>query len=129
MKLVEVKTVLKETGVAKITMKGTSMEPLIHDGDEFIVKKFQEKFVLKKFDIILFYIDQSLVCHYIREIHRVDNQVYYVPKGLNNKFLDPKIMAKDIIGIVPLKIPFSRKILFNMVDFFVLKYRKIKDLL
>lgn len=86
-----------------------SMKPVINKGDAVILKKVNEKTVLKKGDIVAYTNEDNTrtIVHRIEEISKANGKKAYVTKGDANNGVDSNVVSEDQIkGIVKVKIPF-----------------------
>ena len=91
-----IQKVLAEGGIFRFYPKGTSMEPMIHQGqDQVILAPVPEK--LKKYQIVLYKRENgAFVLHRIVKVCK-DN---YTMRGDNQFVLEPGIRREQMIGIV-----------------------------
>jgi signal peptidase I len=104
------KTILNIKGSHTTTISGRSMTPLIRDGQEVTVKPLKTE--PKKFDIIVIWSQEQLVCHYVWHINEMINteQKILVTRGYNQGD-DLPVNEKNILGkIEGVKIPFFYKL-------------------
>lgn len=90
--------VLKRYGVIDLTAEGTSMFPLIKDGDicQFISCETNN---LQRGDIALFFSTSGkLVAHRLYQIKKQNNCIYFLFKGDSNLVLDHPVPSEQVIG-------------------------------
>lgn len=84
----------------KVTCKGNSMYPTLHDGDNVEVQSLSRDIACG--DIILYYLykneDLMFVLH---RVHYINNE-YLVLKGDNNISFDVPIRKSQVLGVVNL---------------------------
>lgn len=99
-----------------------SMHPIYDRGDVVIVEKVNTKNVnnLKKYDIIEYKLDNTIVAHRIIYVEKHnDGTKLYITKGDNNNVADKeKVTSNQINGIVKFKIPKVGYPSFWLNDFF-----------
>ena len=85
-----------------------SMSPKVNKGDAVILKKVNDKTVLKKGDIIAYNKDGKIIIHRIVKIETdKKGKEVYTTKGDANGGNDPKLVKrKKVDGVVKLKVPF-----------------------
>ena len=88
--------ILSEGGNFRFYPKGTSMEPMIHQGkDQVVLKPLPEK--LKKYQMILYKRDNgAFVLHRIVKV----NKDSYTMRGDNQFLNEPGIRREQMIGMV-----------------------------
>ncbi|MGQ4665910.1 signal peptidase I [Metabacillus halosaccharovorans] len=90
--------VLKKYGVIELPAEGTSMFPLIKEGDicHFVSC---ETISLQRGDIALFFSTSGkLVAHRLYQTKKVNNCIYFLFKGDSNLGLDHPVHSEQIIG-------------------------------
>lgn len=104
----------------KYIVVSDSMTPLIPVGSELIIEKIEDNRELKKFDILLFKLDDKLICHYFWHQNK-----YYAPgivttRSLKDGSFDSPFDRKKMLGVViNFKIGFFLKFKILMRDNFV----------
>ena len=91
-----------------VTIATGSMRPNINVGDIVIIEKVKDNFdIVKEGEVLAYHHEGKIIVHRIIKILVVDNVNYIYTKGDNNSASDGyPIMAKDIVGIVKVKIPY-----------------------
>lgn len=91
-----------------VTIATGSMRPNINVGDIVIIEKVKDNFdIVKEGEVLAYHHEGKIIVHRIIKILVVDNVKYIYTKGDNNSASDGyPIMAKDIVGIVKVKIPY-----------------------
>lgn len=110
-----VRSDLAQKGVALVTMKGDSMSPLLRDGQSLTVKGIDPQFV-QKYDIVLIAGADRLICHYVRYIQESEGKKVFLTKGIANNFLDPVVIPTDVLGVVPMKLPWWLRLKHSVGD-------------
>lgn len=86
-----------------------SMHPIYNRGDAVVIEKINKKNIkkLKKYDIIEYKLNNTIVAHRIIHIEKHnDGSKLYITKGDNNNVADKlKVNPNQIVGIVKFKIP------------------------
>lgn len=93
-----IKEVIKKQGWVELPAEGTSMYPLIKQGD---ICRFVpcEAMKLKKGEIILFHtLSGSLVAHRLLSVESINEQVTYLLKGDTNFGADEPVGQEQLIG-------------------------------
>ncbi len=86
-----------------------SMLPLIRVGDKIVAEVGNQN--LKRFDIIVFYMNGVLVCHYVWAINRFVKPILYQTRNLKHGECDLPISSEDYLGkVVSHKLPAMDKI-------------------
>jgi hypothetical protein len=67
MAFTEWKRELEEKGTLAVAVQGLSMFPVIRDGSEVRLEPVTPR-QIKKFDILVFCTDGTLICHYVRRV-------------------------------------------------------------
>jgi signal peptidase I len=75
-----------------------SMTPLIKVGDRIVTEVGYQN--LKRFDIIVIYLDGKLVCHYLWAMNRVLTPILFQTRNLKNGGRDIPISFDDYLGKV-----------------------------
>ncbi len=92
---------LEHRGQLEMRVVSGSMEPLIMTGELITIKKATAP--LKRFDIIVFWNGDRLICHYIQHINRMvsdDAQKVVITGGLKFSNVDLPCRSENILGIV-----------------------------
>jgi len=111
-------SVLKNADEFRITVKGTSMLPVLKENDEVIIKKISLQ-RLRKGDIIAYRQHETHILH--RFLY--NKKDLYILKGDNNKFKDKPIQGNSILGKVIFRIRNGKKTNFTS------GYRRIRGFL
>lgn len=93
-----IKEVIRKHGWVELPAEGTSMYPLIKQGN---ICRFVpcEAMKLKKGEIILFHtLSGSLVAHRLLSVESINEQVTYLLKGDTNFGLDEPVGQEQLIG-------------------------------
>lgn len=93
-----IKEVIRKQGWVELPAEGTSMYPLIKQGN---ICRFVpcEAMKLKKGEIILFHtLSGSLVAHRLLSVESINEQVTYLLKGDTNFGLDEPVGQEQLIG-------------------------------
>lgn len=99
---------LKELPFFKGTVITGSMVPVIKIGESITVEVGQKD--LKRFDIIVFYHDGKLICHYLWNLNQIVMPMLMQTRSLNGR-KDYPIKPQDYLGkVVSHKINWWRKI-------------------
>jgi len=75
----------------------SSMSPVIKEGDSILVDVGQMK--IKRFDIIVIYLNEVLVCHYLWRLNQTIKPIYLQTKSLAGQ-TDFPIPLEDYLGKV-----------------------------
>ena len=101
-----------------------SMTPKIQKGDAVIIHKIPSKdkengnIKLKKGQIIAFKMRDKTIVHRLVKIEKVDGVTYYRTKGdANNSIDNINLTAKNIYGVVEIKIPYIAKPTIYLTEF------------
>ena len=81
----------------RIPVRGSSMFPLLSNGDTVIVSSPEG---LKRGDIIIFKKSEDLICHRIVSIFCSEGRMHYITKGDAMTVPDRPVMSDDVIGKV-----------------------------
>jgi signal peptidase I len=113
------KTVLEIKKLMSFTIASGSMEPLIMTGENIVVEPINGD--LKKFDIIVFYFGEKLVCHYLlhcNEIPSMKMQKTYVTRGLANGYEDLPCENDELFGrVISHKMSYWTRMRISILDF------------
>lgn len=85
-KFISLKTLLTKEKVISIPLVGVSMNPLIKEGDILKIEFLNSVQSLKRFDIIVFWQHEHLICHYFWRVNNFFHQK-------NNDGIEKKILA------------------------------------
>jgi signal peptidase len=110
--LLAMKEFVRNKGWIELPAHGTSMFPLIQEGD---ICRFSlvEPSTLKKGDILLFHSrDGKLIAHRFIKSKQADNQIHYIFKGDTNLGHDDPINVDQIVG----KLTYIKKRDFFMTE-------------
>ncbi len=100
------KAKIHQRGYIRTDLRGTSMLPLLKDGQEVLIQKLTAE--LKTFDSIVFWNGKVLICHVIKHINSISKS--YVTTGLLLQKEDTPVMEHQILGQATIKIPFFLKV-------------------
>ena len=84
----------------KYKVVSDSMSPLISIGDLLEIEEINEQTNLRKFDILVFKLDNKLICHYFWHENKVISSGEIITKSLKNHEEDLPFKRSDIIGRV-----------------------------
>lgn len=99
---------LKELDVFKGKIVSNSMEPVINVGDEIIV--IVDDLNLKRFDIIVFYFENKLVCHFLWRLNKIIHPMVLQTRNMLGGY-DWPISLDDYFGkVVSHKLSFWQKL-------------------
>lgn len=105
-----------------IAVMSNSMASIINRGDMVVVEKLNKKEVrqLKKYDIIEYNLDNSVIIHRIIDIEELSNgEVRFITKGDNNNARDNKpVSEKQVMGKVKFKVSYIGYPVVYLNDFF-----------
>jgi signal peptidase I len=104
---------IKRDGYVLVRLVGSSMLPLLRDGDLLRIDLLEQE--PKPWDILVFWNNKVLVCHYLLHINHIRNskgERIYVMRGLNNVGEDLPIVHSQILGVYKGKV-ISRAILLQ----------------
>lgn len=73
------------------------MEPLIKIGDEIIVSVGEKN--LKRFDIIVFYSEDRLICHYLWRMNKIVKPIVFQTRSMSGQF-DRPLLEEYYLGKV-----------------------------
>ncbi len=86
-----------------------SMEPLIKVGNKIVVEVGTRK--LKRFDIVVIYMDRKLVCHYLWAMNRLITPILFQTRSLKYAGKDFPVSFDDYLGkVVSHKLTLKNKI-------------------
>ena len=115
-KFLELKLLIQKFKTIEVNLMGKSMNPLMHQGDKVHVTKFESINKLKRFDILVFWSGDLLVCHYFWRKNSIfiDSELdpVIMTRPLNPiRAYDAPIKASQILGTVnDVKISFWLKL-------------------
>lgn len=117
---------LKEKGEIHLEVVSASMEPLIKVGEQVDVKPMLSgSGTLKKFDIIVFWNGELLICHYIRNFNLLavpGGQGSITTRGLKTRRYDLPCYDEMILGrVLSHRLTFWQKLRLRLLD--VLNFR------
>lgn len=94
--LILYKNILLQKKTIQIRIVSDSMSPLIKSDEVLEIKPLNS--TLKRFDLVVFWHDDKLTCHFLWQIH-IDH--YYLFKSLKHpRSCDPPIEKKFLLGQV-----------------------------
>jgi hypothetical protein len=98
------KAFLREKGLVQLKISGVSMLPLLKDEEVIEVHPLSDLSVLKKFDVIVFWQENLLICHYFwrkNSYFYTDDNHIFLTRPLNplNAY-DIPIKDEQILGVV-----------------------------
>ncbi len=100
---------LKASPIFKGTIMSGSMEPLIKIGDEIIISVGDTN--LKRYDIIVFYQDGLLICHFLWNINKIVEPKLLQTRNLAKFGIDYPITMNAYLGkVVNYKLRFRDKL-------------------
>lgn len=88
---------LKELSLFKSKVVSDSMVPVIKVSDEVIIDIGNMD--IKRFDIIVIYMDGRLVCHYLWQLNRFLNPILLQTRNMSGK-MDFPVKIEDYLGKV-----------------------------
>lgn len=111
-KFLQLKLSLNKIKILPIKIITGSMSPLIKVDDRVWVEPTPDLNKLKIFDILVYWSDEKLVCHYLYAMNEVMNseEKVLLMKGINTKGVDFPIKYEQLLGKVKIKIPWYRRI-------------------
>lgn len=89
---------LKELPIFKGMVVTDSMTPLIKVGDMIMVDVGNRD--LKRFDVVVFYSDGKLICHYLWAMNRFVTPILFQTRGLKFGAKDFPVSIDDFLGKV-----------------------------
>lgn len=99
---------LKSLPLYKGRVISDSMEPVIMTGENIVVDVGQKE--IKRFDIVVVFIDGKLVCHYLWRMNRIIKPVLLQTRNMSGK-LDYPVKEEDYLGkVLSHKLGFWRKL-------------------
>jgi len=105
-----------------VAVMSNSMASIINRGDIVVIEKLNKQEVkqLKKYDIIEYNLDNSIIIHRIIEVEELSNgEVRFITKGDNNNVRDKDpVSEKQVIGKVKFKISYIGYPVVYLNDFF-----------
>lgn len=107
---------LKSSPFFKGVIVSDSMEPLIKTGDKIVVGIGDRD--LKRFDVIVFYNQGKLICHYLWAVNKIIEPILFQTRSLKYGGKDMPVSFDDYLGKV-VSHRLSRK------DKFIIVLRKI----
>jgi len=81
-----------------VPASGTSMLPLIHEGDMLLVVHHVRRW--RRGDVMVFRSPDGLIAHRVLHIKRTGGQTVLLTKGDNAPRIDPPVVASQIVGRV-----------------------------
>jgi len=92
------------------------MHPILKVGDIININRFEIN-DLKRFDIIVFWQNNQLNCHFLWATKEMNGENIYVTKSIKNpREFDVPIKASEVLGICEKKISTIRKILIYIMN-------------
>jgi len=88
---------LKKLPFFKSKVISDSMVPVIGIGDEVVIDVGQEN--IKRFDIVVIYHDEKLICHYLWRKNKLVKPILLQTRNMSGK-LDYPVEMKDYLGKV-----------------------------
>lgn len=85
---------LQKEGSLKLNIASESMQPWIWKGSKIEIRPINSK-DLKPFDIIVFFQDKKLICHFLY----IKDDTFLITKGLKSFKFDEKINYGQLLGI------------------------------
>lgn len=94
---------LQNEGVAKVRIRGNSMNPLLSELDHVTIFPLRDLNSIKRFDVIVFWQHNILMCHYFWKRNAVFNPDVLLTRPLNpiNGY-DHPINQSQVLGIAKL---------------------------
>ena len=93
--------------ISPMSVASNSMKPMFERGDLVVYYKVDDKYKLKKEDIIVFNYSGNIYIHRIKKIIKRNDKLYYKTKGDANSNYDGNLTSlDDVIGIYKFKIKY-----------------------
>lgn len=99
---------LKSRSLFKGKIISDSMEPVIRTGEDITVKVGEKD--LKRFDIIVIYQDDKLVCHYLWQMNRIVRPVLLQTRNMKGTYDHPVSEDHYLGKVISHQIGFLRKL-------------------
>lgn len=100
----EIQKELRQQKKIIVRIISDSMEPLIKTGEEIQLESFNSFDDLRRFDVIVFYHNNILTCHYLWHVNSVitkENQRLLVTRPLGRHYDDFPVTENNVLGWVP----------------------------
>lgn len=104
---------IENTGYVFVQLVSDSMSPVLKTGDAAIAKPIKDHNRIKKFDILVFFDGEKLLCHYFvgrSSFKDADGVELYLTRGLSAREFDLPVRKDHVLGKVEKKIPFLLKL-------------------
>lgn len=88
---------LKQLPLFKSKVISDSMEPIIKIGQDVVIDVGNKD--IKRFDIIVFYFEGKLICHYLWQMNKIVKPILLQTRNLSGK-LDYPVSMDDYLGKV-----------------------------
>ena len=99
---------LKELPIFKGKIISASMEPVIMTGEDVVIDVGAKD--LKRFDIIVIFVDGKLVCHYLWQMNQIIKPVLLQTRNMSGR-KDFPVYEEDYLGkVISHKISFWRRL-------------------
>lgn len=111
----KIKIQIGQDGFITLNLSGRSMEPVLFDGDQACLEQVDDLTSLKRFDVVVFWGEDRLFCHYLWHINRHfitdTSSMVFQTRPLNPlKSYDWPVVGHQILGKVRFaSIPFILK--------------------
>lgn len=109
----ELRAEIARAGSVKATIVSDSMAPVIRAGEDIEIQKIEDPSRLRKFDILVHWNGEILVCHYLRhrnEHFQENGEALFVTRGLRLEHEDLPITSSRLLGRVAVTIPWYFKL-------------------
>lgn len=101
---------LKKEKFFKSTVVSDSMVPILKEGDRVIVETNVQN--LKRFDIIVIYLNGKLICHYLWRMNKFVTPIIVQTRNMKGQ-VDTPVQLSDCLGkVVSHRIDFLTKLRF-----------------
>jgi hypothetical protein len=113
MKFEKLRTILELKKSVEAVIVSGSMEPLIKTGAKIKIQWIDDFSNLHRFDVLVFWDGNKLVCHYLLHRNRVmteNNEDVFTMRGLRSKGDDLPVAQSKILGKVDVIIPWHIKL-------------------
>ncbi len=95
----------------KLKVVSDSMIPLIPIGAILVIEKIEENYKFQKFDILLFQIDNKLLCHFFWHQNKHFDKNLIITRNLKDGDFDHPFPRGKVVGIVKnYKLSFFHKV-------------------
>lgn len=99
---------MKKLPMFKSKVISNSMEPIIKIGDDVVIDVGNQN--ISRFDIIVFFHDGKLICHYLWQMNRIVKPILLQTRNMSGK-LDYPVTLDDYLGkVMNYKLSFWQKL-------------------